>query len=119
MIHRLAAELVLALHALFVLVAVFGGFLFLLDAAWLWLHLPVLAWTVAINFGGWTCPLTPMESRFRERAGQTGYQGGFIQHYLEAAGLRGMDRRTLERRVAWALLAWNSLLYLLMWLLSG
>jgi hypothetical protein len=29
-------------------------------------------------------PLTPIEQRLRARAGQAGYAGGFIQHYVGA-----------------------------------
>lgn len=35
-----------------------------------------------IEFGGWTCPLTPIENALRARAGEAGYAGGFIQHYV-------------------------------------
>lgn len=28
------------------------------------------------------CPLTPLENSLREAAGQVGYDGGFIAHYL-------------------------------------
>ena len=34
---------------------------------------------------GWLCPLTPLENALRARAGQQGYAGGFIEHYLTAA----------------------------------
>jgi len=28
------------------------------------------------------CPLTPWENQMRRMAGQAGYEGGFIEHYL-------------------------------------
>ena len=28
------------------------------------------------------CPLTPLENRFRALAGESGYEGDFIEHYL-------------------------------------
>ena len=28
------------------------------------------------------CPLTPLENSLRQAAGQAGYAGGFIEHYL-------------------------------------
>jgi hypothetical protein len=37
---------------------------------------------VLIEFAGWICPLTPLENRLREAGGETGYTGGFIEHYL-------------------------------------
>jgi len=47
-----------------------------------WIHLPAAVWGVLITFFGWTCPLTPLENRFRDLGGQAGYTGGFIEHYL-------------------------------------
>ena len=35
-----------------------------------------------IGFVGWVCPLTPLENHFRRLAGQSGYAGGFIEHYI-------------------------------------
>ncbi|PYP08664.1 MAG: hypothetical protein DMD59_11520 [Gemmatimonadetes bacterium] len=38
-----------------------------------------------IEYRGWICPLTPLENGLRTRAGQAGYGGGFIEHYLVPA----------------------------------
>jgi hypothetical protein len=46
------------------------------------LHLPAAAWGALIEFQGWICPLTPLENSLRASAGQAGYRGGFIEHYL-------------------------------------
>jgi len=35
-----------------------------------------------IEFAGWMCPLTPLENAFRLRGGESGYSGGFVEHYL-------------------------------------
>ena len=35
-----------------------------------------------IAWGGWICPLTPLEMHFRQLAGQAGYTGGFVDHYV-------------------------------------
>lgn len=82
MIYHWLASLVLILHAAFVLFAVFGGLLALRWPRAAWLHLPAAAWGALVEFGGWICPLTPLENRLRSLAGQTGYSGGFIEHYL-------------------------------------
>lgn len=111
--YRYLADAVKWFHAAFVVFAVLGALLAPLGVVWLVLHLAVLAWAVGINFGGWTCPLTPLENRFREASGDRGYGGGFIEHYVNRAGLGGMPRRTLEVRVAWLILALNALLYAL------
>ncbi len=41
-------------------------------------HLAFVAFVVVGGFG----PLTPLENQLRRRAGEMGYEGGFIEHYL-------------------------------------
>jgi len=82
MAYWLAAQLVVILHAGFVCFVVLGGCL-----AWRWrwvlfLHIPAILWGALIEFRGWICPLTPLEQWLRRAAGQAGYSGGFIEHYL-------------------------------------
>ena len=82
MLYRLLAEITVLVHALFILFVVLGGFV-----AWRWrwipwLHVPCAVWGALIEFAGWVCPLTPLEIRFRRLAGEAGYEGGFIEHYL-------------------------------------
>lgn len=80
--YGLAAEAVLTLHAAFI-AFVLGGGLLVLRWRWIaWLHLPAVAWGALIEIGGWMCPLTPLEQRLRLAAGEAGYTGGFIEHYL-------------------------------------
>ena len=84
MIHRLAADAVLLLHLGFILFVLLGGLLVL---RWRWaplLHLPAAAWGVYVELSGGLCPLTPLENRLRSAAGEAGYTGGFIEHYLLA-----------------------------------
>jgi hypothetical protein len=79
---RLAADAVLLLHLGFIGFAVFGG---LLAFRWRWtplLHLPAVAWAVYVELTGSLCPLTAVENSFRLGAGQSGYAGGFVEHYL-------------------------------------
>jgi hypothetical protein len=81
-LYRLLANAVVVLHALFIVFVVFGGFL-----AWRWrwvalIHIPCAIWGVLIEYRGGICPLTPLENALRARAGQEGYAGGFIEHYL-------------------------------------
>jgi hypothetical protein len=45
-------------------------------------HWPAALWGALIEFASRTCPLTPLENHFRELAGESRYQGGFIEHYL-------------------------------------
>ena len=82
MIFRLAADAVVTFHLLFILFVLLGGLLVL---RWPWaalLHLPAMAWGAAVEFLHLYCPLTPLENALRSRAGDQGYDGGFIEHYL-------------------------------------
>jgi hypothetical protein len=76
------ADAVVVLHLAFIAFAAVGGFL-----VWRWrrtifLHVPALAWATYIGITGHLCPLTPLENRLREQAGEAGYSGGFIEHYI-------------------------------------
>jgi hypothetical protein len=80
--YRILAELVVGLHLLFVVFVVAGGLL-ALRWRWLaWLHIPAAIWGALIEFAGWVCPLTPLEQTLRAAAGEAGYRGGFIEHYM-------------------------------------
>jgi hypothetical protein len=82
MIYRVLADLLVFFHLAFVLFVAFGGLLVLRRRGWAWVHLPAAAWGALIEFGGWICPLTPLEVRFRVLGGEAGYPGGFVEHYL-------------------------------------
>ena len=80
--YRLLADVLVVVHGVFVLFVVAGG-LSVLWRRWMaWVHLPCAAWGAVIEFGGWICPLTPWEQSLRRQAGEAGYSGGFIEHYL-------------------------------------
>ena len=79
---RILADLLVVLHLAFAAFVVCGGFL-----AWKWrwaifAHLPALAWGFWVETSGQICPLTPLENHFRHLAGEAGYRGGFLDHYL-------------------------------------
>ncbi|MGB7930859.1 MAG: DUF2784 domain-containing protein [Gammaproteobacteria bacterium] len=82
MYYSALANLVLVLHAAFVVFVLFGGLLSLRWRRLPWLHLPSVLWVILIELNGWICPLTPLENRLRDAAGAHGYSGGFIEHYL-------------------------------------
>ena len=82
MLDRLAADAVVALHLAFVVFAALGGMLAWRRLASAWFHLPALAWAAYVEFSGTICPLTPLENRLRRGAGDAGYAGGFVEHYL-------------------------------------
>jgi hypothetical protein len=83
MLYSMLADLVVLVHALFVLFVVVGGVAVLRWRRLALLHLPAAAWGVAIELGGWACPLTYLENYFRRQGGEAGYSGTFIGRYLE------------------------------------
>jgi len=115
MIHRLLADAVLALHLVFILFVVLGGFLVLRRPRLAWLHAPVFLWGAAIEFGGWICPLTPIEKRLRELGGEGAYAGGFIEHYVTALIYPEGLTRSLQLLIGAGVLAINAAIYLRLW----
>ena len=83
--YRLLADLVLILHAGFVAFVVLGALLALRWPRVAWIHVPVVLWGAGIEFVGGICPLTPLENHWRRMAGELGYPGGFIEHYIVSA----------------------------------
>src|SRR5437879_11978521 len=82
MLDRVLADCVVLLYATFVTFVGLGGSL-----AWRWrwivfVHVACALWGIAIEYGGWICPLTPLENALRVRAGLEGYRGGFVEHYV-------------------------------------
>ena len=77
------ADVIVLIHALFVVFVVLGGLLALRWPKVLWVHAPAAVWGVVVEYAGFICPLTPLEIALRQRAGEAGYQGGFVEHYVE------------------------------------
>lgn len=80
--YALAADVLVAVHFLFVVFALLGALTVLWRRWMVWVHIPCAAWGAWIEFTGRICPLTPLENHFRRLAGQAGYEGGFVAHYL-------------------------------------
>jgi Protein of Unknown function (DUF2784) len=59
---RLAADVIVAVHAAFVVYVMLGGVLVLRWPRMAWAHVPAAIWGIAIELGGWMCPLTPIVS---------------------------------------------------------
>lgn len=82
MVFRWLADLTVGLHLAFVVFVVLGGLIALRRPRAAWLHLPAALWGILVEYAGWICPLTPLEQWLRLRAGEAGYGGGFVEHYL-------------------------------------
>ncbi len=79
---RLAADAVVVLHVGFVVFVCIGGLLALHRRWWLFIHPPAAVWGALVEIGGLSCPLTRLEFALRRAAGEAGYAGGFIDHYI-------------------------------------
>jgi hypothetical protein len=111
MLWSILADALLVLHGMFIAWATLGAL-----AVWrwprlLWTHLPALAWGVWIEASGGICPLTPLENLLRQRAGQGGYEGSFVEHHLGALIYPQGLTPAAQWRLALALAAFNLLLY--------
>jgi len=82
MIASLAADLVVLVHFGFILFVALGGLFALRWRKIARVHLPCVLWGLGIEWFGWLCPLTPLEYRLRRLAGEAGFTGGFIDHYI-------------------------------------
>jgi hypothetical protein len=110
-VFRVAADLVVALHAAFALFVALGALLAFRWRRLIWAHLPAAAWGVLIEFRGWVCPLTPLENALRLRAGEAAYSGDFIQHYLVPMLYPANLTRGIQLAIGSAALLFNLLLY--------
>jgi len=82
MLYSILADIVVFIHFLFIVFAVIGA---VLVFKWWWViypHLISAFWAAMVILMGWICPLTPLENSLRRSAGEAGYSGGFIEHYL-------------------------------------
>lgn len=113
MSYRLLADLVLVAHAAFVAFVVLGGLVVLRWPRVAWVHLPVVAWGAGIEFMGGLCPLTPLENHWRRLAGEQGYGGGFVEHYLLAALYPEGLTRGVQLALGLLVIAVNAALYAL------
>lgn len=96
MLLRLLADAVVVVHLAFIVFVVLGGLLVVRWHRLAWLHLPTALWGAAIELGGFVCPLTPLEVYLRRCAGETGYSGGFVEHYVIPIIYPGVLTRTLQ-----------------------
>lgn len=98
------ADLILVLHAGFVAFVVVGQILILAGLAlkWRWVrnfrfrlvHLGAIVFVTVQTWAGLACPLTALENHLRHRAGQAGYDEGFIAHHLHGLIFHDASPRT-------------------------
>ena len=111
MFEKIIADFLVIIHLTFICFVVFGGIL-VMHRKWIAIiHLPAVAWGTLIEFQGWICPLTPMEQHFRHLAGQSGYSGGFIDHYLIPIIYPSGLTRPIQMAIGFFVIAINLTIY--------
>jgi hypothetical protein len=113
--YRVLANLVVLVHAAFVLLVLLGGLL-----AFRWrraplVHIPAALWGGWIEISGGICPLTPLENWLMELSGSRGYAGGFIEHYLLPVLYPSGLTRTVQYALATVVVVVNLLVYAWVW----
>ncbi|KZE33274.1 DUF2784 domain-containing protein [Crenobacter luteus] len=109
---RLAADAVLVVHLAFIVFVLLGGLAVRRWPRLAWLHLPAVAWGVTVELTQGVCPLTPLENALRRAAGDAGYAGGFVEHYLLALIYPDGLAAGHQLALGLAVLAVNALVYL-------
>jgi hypothetical protein len=112
---RLFADALVGAHLAFIAFVGGGGLLVLWRPGWAVLHLPALAWAAWIEFTGTICPLTPWEQALRREAGEAGYAGGFVEHYVVPLVYPPGLTPSWQVALGVALLALNGVVYALAW----
>ncbi|QIB50847.1 MULTISPECIES: DUF2784 domain-containing protein [Pseudomonas] len=93
-LYQTLADMVLITHVMLVAFVVLGLVVIILGNLrhWAWVnnlwfrlaHVSTIGVVVAEAWLGVVCPLTLLESWLRQQAGTGGYQGGFIEHWLQS-----------------------------------
>lgn len=104
MLSSRLADLVMVVHLAFLGFVALGGFLVWRHPRVLPAHLVALVWALGIVTVGWPCPLTGLENRLRERAGQGAYSGGFVDRYLTGVVYPAQHERLAQAAVAGSVL---------------
>jgi hypothetical protein len=111
----LTADAIVVAHFAFIAFVLLGG-LMVLWRRWIAaLHLPALAWGAYTELTSTVCPLTPLENALRQAAGQAGYGGDFVGHYLVGLIYPPGLTPSIQLVIGIALLAFNACVYALAW----
>ena len=110
-LQALAADVLLTLHFIAIVFIALGGLLVFRWPRVALIHIPLASWGVILEFMGWICPLTPWEQALRRAAGEGGYSGGFIEHYLMALVYPDELTRSIQWMLGGLVLLFNLIVY--------
>lgn len=78
------AILVVAVHAAWLFLVIFGAMWTRRRPIWSGLHVAALLWGIAVEAGPWPCPLTLAENYFEASAGHASYLPTALLHLLNS-----------------------------------
>ena len=115
MTPRILADAVVLVHFGFIVFAALGG---LLALRWRWMaaiHLPATSWAIFVEWSASPCPLTPFEKSLRRAAGEAGYPGSFVEHYVLPVIYPPGLTVDLQLALGTLLLIFNVAVYIAVW----
>jgi len=115
MLARLLADGIVVLHLAFIAFVFVGGVAVWRRPIVALFHLPALAWGVYVELTATVCPLTPLENALRHAAGQAGYEGTFVEHYVLPIVYPPGLTPGVQAMLGAALIALNGAVYALAW----
>lgn len=80
---RLAIDLTVLIHFLFILFVIFGALVAWRWPAWKWPHWVAMGYGLLIEVFNWYCPLTLLENHLRRIGGLRAYDESFITLHLK------------------------------------
>ena len=111
MFIRIAADVVLILHLVFIAFVVMGGLLVLRYRWIVYVHIPAAIWGAFVEISGRICPLTTWENSLRRSAGESGYAESFVEHYLMPIIYPAGLTRNVQFAIAGIVVAANIVIY--------
>ena len=112
-LYSYLADVVLIIHFTFIVFVLFGAILLVRWSKLTFLHIPAVVWAVWVQLQGGYCPLTPLENYFRHKGGGSGYDTGFVEHYIGSLVYPGDIPPTVHVYLALFGLVLNVLIYVI------
>ncbi|MGH9606526.1 MAG: DUF2784 domain-containing protein [Terracidiphilus sp.] len=78
------AILMVAVHAAWLLLVIFGALWTRRRPVWSTIHVLALVWGIIVEVGPWPCPLSMAEEYFTARTSYAAYRSSHLLHFLNA-----------------------------------
>lgn len=111
--YNILADAIVVIHFLFIAFVICGGLLVIRWPRISFAHLPAAVWGAAVEIFGLVCPLTPLENRFHNLAGNASYSGDFISRYLLPVIYPENLTTTIQQVLGGLVIAINIIIYVI------